>query len=204
MPARTGRSYCAGIQCSLFTYSLITAAVLVSVIKHATALGNSESITSVFVDRVSQCQSPEASSSFVRDCAHTYTIGVANAIRLLSTAPTKVCRADVWSVLCCTAAPTESFPLQTTEDAIVSACVSGCVHAVSSQLSDAMRDDTPCAQSVNNDVGQILLPMGLSLCAEGSGFSDVEFVDGSNLCYTQLTQVISVASLDCSGCNHHG
>lgn len=54
------------------------------------AFGNAESTTTVFVDRVAQCQASEDSSSFVRECAHTYALGVANAIRLFSTPPTKV------------------------------------------------------------------------------------------------------------------
>eukprot|EP00892_Ulva_mutabilis_P005501 jgi/Ulvmu1/3322/UM155_0005.1 len=149
------------------TSSCIYMSVLLCLIDNIAALASSESTTSIFVDRVSQCQSADDPSSFIRECAHTYTIGIGNAIRLLSTAPIK-----------------------TTEDAIAAACVSGCVHAVSSQLADSMRDDTPCAQSVKADVGPLLLPLGLSLCAEGTGFTNVEFVDGSNLCYTQLTQVM--------------
>lgn len=136
------------------------------------AFGNAESTTTVFVDRVAQCQASEDSSSFVRECAHTYALGVANAIRLFSTPPTK-----------------------TTEDAIALACVSGCVHAVSSQLTGSLRDDTQCSLSVKADVTPLMLPMGLTLCAEGSGFDAVEFVDGSNLCFLQLTQIFSAHQL---------
>lgn len=169
------------------------------------AFGNSDSTTTRFVNRVSHCDRLEESSTFLRDCGITYALGVANAIRLFSTPPTKVSLG-----ICCNSLRGQDRSvqlvcnLQTTEDAIAVACVSGCVHAVSSQLTASMRDDTQCVQSVRADVGPLLLPMGLSLCAEGSGFDAVEFVDGNNLCYIQLTQVGAASAPECcqSCCAH--
>jgi hypothetical protein len=53
-------------------------------------LAESDSFTSRFIDRAEQCYSDGVSQVFVQQCAKTYTIGTANAIRLFSSNPTKV------------------------------------------------------------------------------------------------------------------
>lgn len=54
------------------------------------AFGNSDSTTTKFVNRVSQCYASDESNTFLQECGLTYAVGVANAIRLFSTPPTKV------------------------------------------------------------------------------------------------------------------